>query len=176
MLLTGSIIVIVFVCAILSRAVKFLRGKNNGIDGHRPPFATLLCLWLLAAPIIAVAGHYSAKATHILHPDRYYHPSSPFELGLTVLSCVLAVAAGVALWRMSFLAFHLFVLRLALGVLQTIVFDVARSHELAMIQGPDARLALYASHLALLVLGAAITRYVYNITFSGNSRVRESMV
>jgi hypothetical protein len=86
------------------------------------------------------------------------------------------VAAGVALWRMSFLAFRFFMLRLALSVFATIEFDIARFHEVAMIQSPVTRLALYASHIALLVLQAAITRYVYNITFSGNSRVRESIV
>ena len=181
-LLIGSVFVIVFVCAILSRPVRasrrvkaFLRGKDNGIDGHRPPFATLLSLWLLATPILTVAGLHSAKAAHVLHPDRYYHPPSPFELGLIVLSCVLDVAAGVALWRMSFLAFRFFMLRLALSVFMGIVVDIARFHEIAVIQSPVVRLALYVSHLALLVLQAAITRYVYNITFSGNSRVRESV-
>ena len=182
-LLIGSVFVIVFVCAILSRPVRasrrvkaFLRGKDNGIDGHRPPFATLLSLWLLAAPILTVGGLHSAKAIHVLHPDRYYHPQSLFELGLTALGCVLAVAAGVALWRMSFLAFHFYLLRLALGVLGLVVFDIARFHELAMIQSPVVRLALYVSHIALMVLTAAITRCIYNITFGGNSRVRENIV
>jgi hypothetical protein len=76
---------------------------------------------------------------------------------------------------MSILAFRFFMLRLALSVFMGIVVDIARFHEIAVIQSPVVRLALYVSHLALLVLQAAITRYVYNITFSGNSRVRESV-
>jgi hypothetical protein len=142
----------------------------NEVRPARPLLATLICIFEATSVVLVVAAYYLVTYLHIIHtslrngdPITYSLPLitlqfSPLHYAVMGLIYLIGLAAAIALWQMRRSAFYLLAMRTALS-LASFVIELLRV-EMAI------HLRQIGGFLAL-VLGAAITWYVYRITSPG---------
>jgi hypothetical protein len=149
-------------------ALLYVRSRRHPLaPGQRPPLATIICLWEFLASSVALAGQfvtvYYNSSTMIAGIEIVHaHYSLTAAVEATLVS-LLGIAAAVALWRMSRLAFYIFAAKYSLALVASVLFDLYRSAHLAT-QSSAMRTSVYLYQAIAFGISAAILWYVQKIT------------
>lgn len=135
----------------------------------RPMMATIIACWEVLIVSMAVAAHVAVRLIHHMHPATRHAAqapavsTSPLHAAGLVVTCVLALAAAIALWEMRRVAFILLAARF--GV-ELVLFaeEMLRPVTAARAQHTAMRFAFIGIDFVALAVNAAIAWYVWHIT------------
>lgn len=136
---------------------------------ERTPIATLICFFEAAIAVWTIVGRTVFHIIRTTGSARAYHsyPTSLLQTVVRDLDVLLALAAAITLWQMRRSAFYLLATRFVLSLVW-FVWNLLRGASLTVLQDGARSAIIHFLRtfigLCFLMLSAAITWYVYNIT------------